>query len=73
MNKTLSISDSSSPWFDRKRAAAHLAISPSSLDRLVRRPNGPRAARLGPRLLRFHVRELDAYARKAAARWRGKS
>lgn len=52
----------SSPWLDTPRAADYLCMKPGSLRTFRSIGKGPRFHKAG-RLVRYHVNDLDAFAR----------
>ncbi len=59
---TLSRTPFYSPWMDTPEAARYLAASPKTLRQWRSQGRGPRYRTLG-RLVRYHVEDLDAFAR----------
>lgn len=57
-----------SPWLDTIGAAQYLAASPKTLSVWRCQGRGPRYHVVGGRLVRYHVDDLDAFARGEAQR-----
>ena len=50
-----------SPWFTPKDAAAYLSMSLRGLEDMRARGEGPKFAKVGSRLVRYHRADLDAW------------
>lgn len=50
-----------SPWMTTKQAADYLSISHKSLELWRASGNGPVFRRIGKRIIRYHVRDLDEF------------
>lgn len=57
-----------SPWMDTTTAAQYLVASPKTLRQWRCQGRGPRYRAVGGRLIRYHVDDLDAFARGEANR-----
>ena len=55
-------------WLLLDEAADYVRLSPSTLERLIRRGHGPRSRRAGRRKLVFHRDDLDAWLIESAER-----
>jgi predicted DNA-binding transcriptional regulator AlpA len=51
------------PFLDTGAAAAHLGIGRSTLEKMRIKGTGPRYYRLGPKMVRYAVEDLDAWRR----------
>ena len=51
----------SSPWFTPKDAATYLRMSYRALEDMRARGEGPKFAKVGTRLVRYHRSDLDAW------------
>lgn len=56
-----------SPWLLPKDAAAYLGLRTISLEKMRARGEGPKWSKLGHRIVRYHVRELDRWIERGAA------
>ena len=54
----------SSPWLDTEAAALHLGIAPNTLKRWRNLRQGPLFHKVGGKLIRYHVDDLEAFARQ---------
>lgn len=52
-----------SPWLSPEEAARYLGLSERGLETMRRQKRGPKYARIGERIVRYDVRELDAWLR----------
>ena len=57
-----------SPWLDTHAAAEYLSASPNTLRQWRACGRGPRYHVVGDRLVRYHVDDLDAFARGESGR-----
>jgi predicted DNA-binding transcriptional regulator AlpA len=55
-------------FVSRRQGADLMAISVATFDRLRRRPDFPRAYKVGPRSVRFRTADLYAFMRRCQAR-----
>lgn len=56
-----------SPWMTTEQAAAYLSVSEGTMRNWRSRGDGPRYRLLGGRMVRYEVKDLDAYLRSGAA------
>lgn len=57
-----------SPWMDTDVAGQYLAVAPKTLRQWRCLGKGPNYRTVGGRLVRYHVDDLDAFARGEVAR-----
>ncbi|MPY74919.1 MAG: helix-turn-helix domain-containing protein [Alphaproteobacteria bacterium] len=55
-----------SPWLNSEQAATYLGLEPRGLESMRRERRGPKFSRIGNRIVRYHVADLDAWLREHA-------
>lgn len=53
-----------SPWLNSEQAASYTGFAPRGLETMRREKRGPKYSRLGHRVVRYHVADLDAWLRE---------
>jgi hypothetical protein len=51
-------------WLDSEKAAAYLGIAPNTLKRWRAHRTGPLFHKIGGKLIRYHINDLEAFARR---------
>ncbi|WP_372625060.1 helix-turn-helix transcriptional regulator [Falsiroseomonas sp.] len=54
-----------SPWLTPAQAACYLGLSIPGLEQMRRAGEGPAFSKVGARLVRYHLRDLDAWLARA--------
>lgn len=50
-----------SPWLTPAQASSYLSLTPAGLEQMRRRGGGPAFSKVGQRVVRYHLRDLDAW------------
>ncbi len=57
-----------SPWMNPVQAAAYVGFKERGLETMRRRGDGPKYSRVNHRVVRYHVKHLDAWLREHVER-----